>query len=196
MTEEIKRRAFEPFFTTKGVKSTGLGLPVAYGAVRRMGGEIKLDSTPGQGTTVTFWIPAPAATAAPVAAEPARPARGSHGSILVIDDEASVRELVSDVLSLQGHTVSAAVDGADGVARFRSGQFDLVLTDLGMPGMNGWEVTRAIRLLSPTTPILLLTGWRDVVEPPEGARVDGILTKPFNVDSLSATVGQVLKSRA
>jgi CheY-like chemotaxis protein len=114
----------------------------------------------------------------------------------VIDDEASVRELVSDVLSLQGHSVSAAADGADGVARFRAGQFDLVLTDLGMPGMNGWEVAKAIRQLSPATPILLLTGWRDVVEPPEGARVDGILTKPFNVDSLSATVGQVLKSRA
>jgi GAF domain-containing protein/CheY-like chemotaxis protein len=193
MTEEVRRRAFEPFFTTKGVKSTGLGLPVAYGAIRRHGGEIAVESTPGQGTTVTFWLPAPALPAGTARAGVA-PAAPVQGAVLVIDDEASVRELVTDVLSLQGHSVSAAADGAAGVALFRQGRFDLVITDLGMPGMNGWEVARAIRALAPTTPILLLTGWRDVVQPPEGARVDGVLTKPFDVDALSASISQLLRS--
>ena len=193
MSDEVKRRVFEPFFTTKGVKSTGLGLAVAYGTIRRHGGEITVDSTEGRGTTVGFWLPGRVEGAAAVVPAPAGDRRGS---ILVIDDEAAVRELVADVLTAKGHSVSVAVGGREGLARFAVGQYDVVLTDLGMPDMTGWEVARTIKASSADTPVLLLTGWGDVVEPPPGTVVDGVVTKPFDVARLAGAVDQALRDAA
>ena len=194
MSEDVKRRAFEPFFTTKGVKSTGLGLAFAYGTIRRHGGEIAVKSAEGQGTTVTFRLPVT------VEAQPVGPAAAPpvtvRGTVLVIDDEAPVRELVADVLTSRGHAVSVAVGGHEGLARFAAGRYDIVLTDLGMPDMTGWEVTRAIKATHPSTPVLLITGWGDVMEPPEGTLVDGVVTKPFDVTRLAAAVEQALRARA
>jgi signal transduction histidine kinase/ActR/RegA family two-component response regulator len=194
MTEEVKRRAFEPFFTTKGVKSTGLGLAFAYGTIRRHGGEIALESTGEQGTTVTFWLPVVAEqeTALPRVDQPAKP-EILHGSVLVIDDEAPVRELVSDLLSARGHTVSVAAGGREGLSRFTAGRYDVVLTDLGMPDITGWEVARAVKASRPTTPVLLLTGWGEVVQPPDGVTVDGVVTKPFELTRLAGAVEQALR---
>ena len=122
--------------------------------------------------------------------EPAR-----SGAILVIDDEAPVRELVADVLASKGHRVTTATGGREGLDLFEAGQFDLVITDLGMPDMTGWDVARAIRLRHPGTPVLLLTGWGEVVETPEGVSVDGIISKPFDVVKLTAAVGEALARR-
>jgi signal transduction histidine kinase len=186
MPEDVRRRAFEPFFTTKGVKRTGLGLPVVYGAIRRHGGEITMDSTEGRGTTVTFWLPigTPATAAEPAAAQgpaapetaAATPAGPRPAAILVIDDEAPVRQLVAEVLRSRGHSVTAASSGREGLERFRVGRFDLVITDLGMPDITGWDVARAVRGTSPTLPVLVLTGWADAVEPPPDVGIAGILT--------------------
>jgi GAF domain-containing protein len=191
MAADVKRRAFEPFFTTKGVKSTGLGLAVAYGTIRRHGGEITMDSTEGIGTTVSFWLPcAASAAAAPAPPVEARPDR--KGKVLVIDDEASVLEIVAEVLSAHGHSVTVAHGGREGLLSFAAGRFDLVMTDLGMPDLNGWDVVRAIKESRATTPVLVLTGWGDTAEAPAGVRPDGFLTKPFDLKRLAAEVGAVI----
>lgn len=194
MSEETLRRAFEPFFTTKGVKRTGLGLAVAYGAVRRHGGQIALESAPGLGTTVSFWLPGAESDEAPLLAVPPEPER--MGSILVIDDEADVRELLTEVLTGRGHTVTVAAGGREGLARFEAGRFDLVLTDLGMPDFNGWEVARVVKAARSDTPVLLLTGWADPVDPSEEGRVDGIVRKPFDLNRLAAVINSALAPRA
>jgi CheY-like chemotaxis protein len=193
MPDEVKRRAFEPFFTTKGVKSTGLGLAVAYGTVRRHGGQVSLESTPGEGTTVSFWLPAEDRPATPAA--PAADSGDAVGSILVIDDETDVRELVADALAARGHTITVASGGREGLARFETGRYDLVLTDLGMPDLNGWEVVRAVKAARSDVPVLLLTGWADAVEPADARRVDGVIKKPFNLKHLAATVASALAAR-
>src|SRR6266545_2378874 len=194
MAPEVRRRAFEPFFTTKGVKRTGLGLAIAYGTVQRHGGQIAVESAPGGGTTVTFWLPA-----AQREAEAARPAGDAPaqrlGSVLVIDDEAEVRDLVAEVLVSDGHRVTAAAGGREGLARFEAGRFDVVLTDLGMPDLNGWEVARAIKSSRADIPVLLLTGWADAVDPSAATVVDGVLKKPFAVQELAAAVVAALAGR-
>jgi GAF domain-containing protein/ActR/RegA family two-component response regulator len=195
MTDEVKRRAFEPFFTTKGVKRTGLGLAVAYGTVKRHGGQIALESGEAGGTTVTFWLPA---VPAPEEVEPgpaAVPAE-TPSSILVIDDEADVRELVADVLAARGHAVTVAGSGREGLIRFETGRYDLVLTDLGMPDLNGWEVARSIKATRPATPVLLLTGWADAVDPSAETRVDGVVKKPFQIERLTAAVSAALAAKS
>jgi len=194
MSAEVKRRAFEPFFTTKGVKSTGLGLAVAYGTIRRHGGEISVDSTEGIGTTVAFWLPRAAPVAAPPAA-PAEPKADRKGRILVIDDESSVLEIVAEVLTAHGHAVTVAHGGREGLLSFSAGRYDLVMTDLGMPDLNGWEVLRSIKESRAATPVLVLTGWGDTAEAPTGLRPDGFLTKPFDLKRLAMDVGAAL-SRA
>ena len=191
MSAEVKRRAFEPFFTTKGVKSTGLGLAVAYGTIRRHGGEISMESTEGIGTTVTFWLPTvEIAVPGPAPSPIPRPER--KGKILVIDDEVSVLEIVAEVLTARGHVVTVAPGGREGLLSFSAGGYDLVMTDLGMPDMNGWDVLRAVKASRPATPVLVLTGWGDTAEAPSGIRPDGVLTKPFDLKRLATAVSDVL----
>jgi GAF domain-containing protein len=191
MAPDVKRRAFEPFFTTKGVKSTGLGLAVAYGTIRRHGGEISVDSTEGIGTTVSFWLPRAATTAVTPAAPTETPPE-RKGTILVIDDEASVLEIVAEVLTANGHSVTVAHGGREGLLAFSSGRFDLVMTDLGMPDLNGWDVVKSIKESRATTPVLVLTGWGDTAEAPSGVKPDGFLTKPFDLKRLAEEVGAAL----
>ncbi len=185
MSGDVKRRVFEPFFTTKGVKRTGLGLAVAYGTIRRHGGQVEVESEEGRGTTVTFWLPVDGPSAA-------GPSLERIGSILIVDDEADVRELVADVLSGLGHNVTVAGGGREGLARFETGRYDLVLTDLGMPDFNGWDVARAVKASRPDVPVLLLTGWADAATPADVPRVEGIIKKPFDLKQLAAAVSQAL----
>jgi CheY-like chemotaxis protein len=192
MSEEVARRAFEPFFTTKGVKRTGLGLAMAYGAVQRHGGQIALDTEPGRGTMVRLTLPAAAReTTTEESAEPGK----RVGSVLVIDDESAVCDMIADVLASNGHQVTVAAGGREGLARFGNGRYDVVLTDLGMPDLNGWEVARAIKSSRASVPVLLLTGWADAVDASAGALVDQILKKPFDVDELAAAVTTAIGAR-
>lgn len=190
MSPEVRDRAFEPFFTTKGVQRLGLGLAVAYGLVTSHGGQISLEAGEGQGTTVTFWIPTAGAADVPrtpvVAAEP-------HGRILVVDDEADVREMLADVLMSRGHHVTLAGGGREALRSFEQGDYDLVITDLGMPDVNGWEVARAIKAMRASMPVLLLTGWSDAVDAQAG-RVDAVIKKPFDTTKLAAAVSAALRA--
>lgn len=194
MSEEVRLRALEPFFTTKGPKNTGLGLSVAHGTVQRHGGRLEIESAEGKGTTVTISLPV--APTGPVA-EPARvPRRTSVGPrrILVIDDEAEVREVLAELLASQGHAVSQAASGAEGVSLFQTDRNDIVFTDLGMPGMTGWQVAGAIKALSPATPVVLVTGWADEIPRPgaQAGPVDQIISKPFDANALAEVLATLL----
>jgi CheY-like chemotaxis protein len=190
MSEDVRGRAFEPFFTTKGVRRLGLGLAVAYGLVSGHGGDITLESSEGRGTTVVFWVPA---TALVETAAPAPAGNGErHGRILVVDDEADVREVLADVLLAQGHSVTLAGGGQEALACLERDLFDLVITDLGMPDVNGWDVARAVKNGRQGLPVLLLTGWSDAVESGVG-RVDAVIKKPFDMGKLAAAVNAALR---
>jgi CheY-like chemotaxis protein len=193
MPEEVRRRAFEPFFTTKGVKRTGLGLAMAYGTIQRHGGQIALESEPGRGTTITFRLPA-AVVDAGVSARP-RDEQTAAGSVLVIDDEATVRDLVAEALTSHGHRITVASGGREGLTRFEAGRYDVVLTDLGMPDLDGWAVARAIKATSAETPVLLLTGWAEALDSASAGLVDGSLRKPFDIDDLAAAVNAAITHR-
>jgi signal transduction histidine kinase len=193
MSEDVRKRALEPFFTTKGPKSTGLGLSVAYGTVQRHGGTLALDSAEGQGTTVTMSLPVASRIAAP---QPARPAAATPGvplRVLVIDDELQVRTTLGDILENQGHTVVQASGGREGLGLLEQGQpIDVVLTDLGMPDMTGWDVARTVQERWPDMPVGLVTGWGEQdLTPEERGRVNFVFTKPFDRQQLRESLAAI-----
>ena len=196
MSDEVRRRALEPFFTTKGPKSRGLGLSVCHGILQRHGGELRIESQPGRGTTVTLSLPAAAAEPAPER-EGEAPGTPPTLSILVIDDDAQLREVLAETLAAHGHAVTQARGGAEGLAMFRTGRHDLVVTDLGMPGMTGAQVAEAIKAEGRATPVVLVTGWDD-----EEARAmrgagawDAIVGKPFGPDALAQAIARAWARR-
>ena len=195
MVEEVKTRIFDPFFTTKGVKGTGLGLSVSYGIIRGHHGEINVRSNPGHGTTIEIRLPIPSKLRS--APQPKLAPSAKPGRILIIDDDGMVRELLSDILEAAGHTVVQASGGREGLRLFRQSDFDLVLTDLGMPECSGWEVAATIKGLAPKTPVALVTGW--VLTLDRGklkeAGVDLVLNKPFQYPDVMALVAEGMDLR-
>jgi signal transduction histidine kinase len=205
MSEEVRLRALEPFFTTKGPKGTGLGLSVSYGIVKSHRGELVLEAVPGGGTVVTIRLPimseGPSEEASSGRLEDLSVPARQH--ILIVDDEDEVRSLMADMVAGQGHEVLQADCGRDAISLLEGGaQVDLVLTDLGMPGMTGWEVARVIRSRWPLLPVGLVTGWgsQDVPAPDRGLII-GTVTKPFTPEALSvfiadAHVGREAETRS
>ena len=191
MTEDVRARCLEPFFSTKTDRGSGLGLGSVYGVVRRHQGEIDIVSAPGAGTTVTIFFPLEKGAAAP-APTPAAPASPTL-RILVVEDEELVREVLEIYLAEDHHSVTTAVNGREGLEKFRAGKFDLVMTDRSMPEMNGDALAAAIKKLRPRQPLLLLTGFGDLMngagELPPG--VDLVVTKPFTLTSLRAAIAEV-----
>ncbi|MBI4588531.1 MAG: response regulator [Candidatus Rokubacteria bacterium] len=196
MSEKVRRRAFEPFFTTKGTQSTGLGLSVTYGILRRHGGDIAIESQEGQGTTFTIRLPPGKGVAVERESE-APPAAPQRAAILVIDDEEDVRTILAEILMTQGHSVRMAAGGKEGLDFFREEHHDLVLTDLGMPEMSGWQVARAVKDLSPETPVILITGWGEQLdlEALREGSVELVLSKPFRVNEVLTLVVRALERR-
>lgn len=195
MPEEVRRRAFDPFFTTRAPQRAGLGLSVVQGIVARHNGRAAIESQEGRGTTVRIWLP----TTVPVSGAPTRAAAGeaapTRAAILVIEDEDHLRRMLVDILARADHSVETAQDGLDGLARFQRGRFDLVVTDLSMPERSGLEVARAVKRLNPKTPVVLITGWGDLLDPGrlEEAGVDLMLVKPFRVERVLSVVAEALK---
>jgi signal transduction histidine kinase/ActR/RegA family two-component response regulator len=196
MSDSVRQRVFDPFFTTKAEKGTGLGLSVAYGIVTRHGGRIDLWSETGRGSTFTVWLPVVGQLPGSPAAERSAGLQPS-ARILLIDDDAEVRDTMTEMLIALGQSVTACADGASGLARFQDEPFDLVLTDLGMPGQSGWDVARLVRRRHPDVPVLLITGWADQIGPAEARvrDVDGVLAKPFTRDELAAALAALLQPR-
>jgi len=197
MTEEVKKRVFDPFFTTKGVTSSGLGMSVSYGIIKRHGGEILIESEPGRGTTFVLHLPmgfgekeSEEKVLKPVKEVP--PAR-----ILVIDDEESVRDILSQILTVKGHQVAVASDGEEGIERFKNETFDLVFTDLGMPKISGWEVGMAVKEMNPKVPVIMITGWGMELnrEKMNESGIDLIVSKPFLFDQVADLVSEAMELR-
>jgi signal transduction histidine kinase len=188
MSDSVRRRIFEPFFSTKGPSGTGLGLAMVYGIVSRHGGEILVETAEGAGSTFTIRLPV---GRVPAAVPPRVPMAGSDPvRVLVIDDEPFVRDTLGEILRQQHHQVVVANDGVSGLARFRESRFDLVMTDLAMPGMSGWQVARAVKATRPQVPVVLVTGWGVEVQPDEMQThgVDRVMTKPFRFEDVQEVV--------
>ncbi len=187
MPAEIHARALEPFFTTKGAHGTGLGLAEVFGIARRHSGELELETWPGVGTTVTLRLPA-AATRPDTVAEPVRrrPKRSASCRVLLVDDNVLGLEATAASLRGAGHTVQTAPNAESALRLFDDGKFDIVLSDLGLPDMNGWELIERLRSRDRSIRIGLITGW-SVAENEEQLQrrgVEIVLTKPVDPDRL------------
>jgi PAS domain S-box-containing protein len=193
MPDDVRQKIFEPFFSTKGAHGTGLGLSVSYSIIERHEGSISVLSQPGLGTT--FTIDLPAASLESSQDNISLPADEIASlRILVVDDEAPVRETLAEMLIAVDHQVEMAGSGQEAVEKMRRGSFDFVFTDLAMPEMDGWETARSIREHWPNVRIILVTGYGPTTVPPEGEEglVDAIIGKPFDF----AQVGSTLNSLA
>jgi signal transduction histidine kinase/ActR/RegA family two-component response regulator len=193
MTAEIRNRCMEPFFSTKGTHGTGLGLAMVHGIIRRHEGSMDIKSVPGQGSIFTIRFPSfQGAINLETATMHANVVRPLH--ILVVDDEDQIRQLLTEYLIGDGHTVEVASDGSEALQKFNGSGFDLVLTDRAMPIMGGDQLTAAIKNLGQKKPvIIMLTGFGDAMassgEIPDG--VDLVLSKPVTLDSMREALTKV-----
>lgn len=198
MDEETRRRCLEPFFTTKGERGTGLGLAMVYGIVQRHSAELEMESAVGQGTTVRLIFAVPLTLAEGVALPAARAQVPSRLRILIVDDDPLLLKSLQDTLEGDGHVVVAANGGQNGIDAFRTAaqrgeSFAAVITDLGMPYVDGRRVAMAVKTASPTTPIILLTGWGQRLEA-EGdvpLNVDRLLSKPPKLRELRVALAEL-----
>ncbi len=203
MTPEVISRAFDPFFTTKPIgRGTGLGLSMIYGFARQSGGAVRIYSELGQGTTMRLYLPRHHGEAAgPVEQESASPPpRAEQGeTVLVVDDEPTVRMLVTDVLEELGYTAIEAANGAAGLHVLRSdARVDLLISDVGLPdGMNGRQVADAARLLRPQLKVLFITGYAENAVVGNGHLDPGmhVLTKPFTIETLGGRIKELMEKR-
>jgi len=199
MPPEVQERAFDPFFTTKPIgQGTGLGLSMVYGFAKQTGGEVRIYSEVGHGTTVTIYVPrhvgAPSEDEADDRAD-LSPAEASE-TVLVVDDEPSIRMVVGDSLKELGYTVLEATDGTSGLAVLQSkARVDLLVTDVGLPGgMNGRQMADAARQQRPNLKVLFITGYATNAAIGNGQLEPGmhVLTKPFAVEKLALRVQSII----
>jgi PAS domain S-box-containing protein len=188
MTEDVRRRCFEPFFTTKGKSGTGLGLSIVFGTIERHHGRVELQSTEGQGTTFTLWLPAAQANdghgPAPIPAEIAGAGRALR--VLVVDDEDLLLEVVSQHLLSMGHSVDCFTDPKAALECFYRHPHDLVITDRAMPAMTGDQLAKLVREFDASTPVVLLTGFANIIKQngEDLPCIDEVLTKPVSARTL------------
>ncbi len=192
---DVREKVFQPFYTTKGKRGSGLGLSISCGIIERHEGEIMVESEQGHGSTFTIYLPV--ANGKPKAEAPREEPGEScnKGRILVIDDDKYIREVVSEILLSVGHQVDVAVDGIDGMALFNKHQYDLVFTDLGMPGISGWEVASRIKASDKSIPVIVMTGWGAQVEEAKvkGTGVQKVLAKPMQMRQVVAVTEETLR---
>jgi len=198
MTPKVLAAAFEPFFTTKPIgQGTGLGLSMIYGFARQAGGHVQIRSEPGQGTEVTLYLPAHCdlqTQAVPDAPAEQVPKALQGERVLVVEDDAAVRMLVMDVLDMLGYRALEAAEANAAVAILVSGEpLDLLISDVGLPGMNGRQLADIARQLRPTLRVLFMTGYA------EQAASSGFLdkgmdmiSKPFTIDLLATRIRAML----
>jgi signal transduction histidine kinase/ActR/RegA family two-component response regulator len=202
MSEETRRRCLEPFYTTKGERGTGLGLAMVYGMVQRHSADLELTSELGKGTTFRLIFPVSETVQGAVAQT-----TDAHGpitrlSILLVDDDPLILKSLRDILEADGHRVTAADGGQKGIDTFCAAQkgekpFDVVITDLGMPYVDGRKVAAAVEVASPETPVILLTGWgkRLLSEDDIPPHVDRVLSKPPKIQDIRAALAALVSNR-
>ncbi len=185
--DENLPRVFDPFFSTKHGRGTGFGLSIAHGVMRRLGGRIAIANRPERGAVVTLWFPIATspATAAKPEPELGRPRSGQR--VLVIDDDPDVLEAMSVVLEGLEQVAVSVPSGPEALERLERGErFDVVLCDIGMPGMNGWQVAERVQAVAPGTTVYMVTGWAHEIsrDDPKRTLVAGVLPKPLGLDEL------------
>ena len=200
MTPDVSARAFDPFFTTKPIgQGTGLGLSMIYGFARQSDGHVKIDTKPGMGSTIRLYLPRFTregdVQATPEQGTEADPSGGGQ-TVLVVEDEALVRLLIVDVLDELGYKALEAADGPSGLRILQSPQrIDLLITDIGLPGLNGRQVADAARLQRPDLKILFMTGYAENAAINNGILSPGMqmITKPFAMDALTRRIRDLVQ---
>ncbi len=203
MPADVLARAFDPFFTTKPIGTgTGLGLSMVYGFAKQSGGQVRLYSEVGQGTTVRLYLPRHRGEVSEEGAEPepAEAPRAEAGeTVLVVDDEPTVRMLIAEVLEELGYAPIEAMDGPSGLKVLQSGsRVDLLITDVGLPGgMNGRQLADAARQLRPGLRVLFITGYAENAAVGNGHLEPGmhVLTKPFSMETLASRIKLLMTER-
>ena len=186
MSQEVRRRALEPFFTTKGMRGTGLGLSEVYGILRRHGGTIEIESWPGLGSTIQLRLPAAEKAAAEKAPRPRRRRPAGPRRLLVVDDNLLSAEATAVALRVAGHDVTVAASAESALEVFEPGAYDVVLTDLGLPGMSGWDLIDQLRARDPDARFGVITGWAVERGDDELRRrkIDLVFLKPVDPEEL------------
>jgi PAS domain S-box-containing protein len=197
MTEDVCRRIFEPFFSTKGDAGSGLGLSMTYSIVKRHGGDVRVESEPGRGTTFTLMFPV-AAENREQAGRRTVAGSGKRVRLLIVDDDPQVLTTLTELAESVGHTVASAATGAMALEMYEPGRFDVVLTNVGMAGMNGWEVAQRVRAKDREVAILFITGWG--LREEDRARLTALgiqrcLFKPVGPADLDAAIQAVVSAR-
>ncbi|HVV44599.1 MAG TPA: ATP-binding protein, partial [Bryobacteraceae bacterium] len=198
MDAETRRRCLEPFFTTKGERGTGLGLAMVYGVVQRQNAELSIESVPGEGTTVGLrFKPAPMSAGASAIARPYVPLSRLH--ILLVDDDPLIIRSLQAILEEDGHAVTTATGGQEGIDILKASverdeRFAAVITDLGMPYVDGRKVASAVKATCQDMPVILLTGWgQRLVEDEEiPENVDRVLNKPPKLHQLRSALAELV----
>lgn len=201
MTPEVLARATEPFFTTKGLgRGTGLGLAMARGFAEQSGGGLRIESIPGCGTTISLWFPVAEEGPSPSITDtlPDKSAVAAPATVLVVDDDLLVLEVLADGLREAGYEASEAASGQDALALLRTGKVpNLIVSDLALPGMDGLELMGEVRKLHPRMPAILLTGFvTNAAEIAVGGALSGnfsLLRKPVTPDELADRVASMLE---
>jgi CheY-like chemotaxis protein len=206
MSREMLERIFDPFFTTKAQgKGSGMGLSIVHGIVKSHRGEITVESEPGKGSTFAVYLPLYSGEAQAVSRHPGKGRSGAGGlrekkRILLIDDEEIVLSSLQRVLNRSGCRVDTAKSGPEALVAFMQnpGGFDLVITDQTMPGMTGLELSQKIREMRPDIPVILCTGYRDVLEERDAASIGirEILVKPTGTRELRSAIRRALTQQA
>ncbi|MFE1603129.1 PAS domain-containing protein [Methylobacterium sp. ID0610] len=199
MPPEVISRAFDPFFTTKPLgQGTGLGLSMIYGFAKQSEGNVKIYSEPGQGTTVKLYLPRYRGEIDPPAAPRREAPRAERGeTVLVVEDDATVRTLVTEVLQELGYDTLEAPDGSAGLHVLQSdAHIDLLITDVGLPGINGRQLADQARLARPQLKVLFMTGYAENAAFGNGQIGHGMqmITKPFAVDALATKIRAIFES--
>jgi CheY-like chemotaxis protein len=201
ISDDVKDKVFDPFFTTKGVKRSGLGMSLSYSIMARYDGEIKIDSCPGKGATMHLKMPLCYVEAAQYEEKETGVVAGHSANILVIEDEEVILDMMKVVLESRGHNVFVTQDSSVGIKMYENNVYDIVLCDLAMPKLNGWQVARfikesdAVRKKS-KTPVVLITGYELDTEAIDyrSEGVDYILNKPIEFVKLHKIIDNYLSA--
>jgi len=193
MGEEIQSKIFDPFYTTKGIGNSGLGLSVCWSLANRAGGDISVKSRPGKGTV--FFIQLPKAPPPTRTSESRRVGDEKRACrILLVEDDPQIMGILRDMLRLKGHRVTATENSEKALILIEEEDFDLVLTDLGMPVVSGWDIAKRAKSKSPEVPAVMITGWGAQYEEEDltGRGVDLLLSKPLSWDKLLKSIEKLL----
>jgi len=197
MDKETLAHIFDPFFSTKGIEGNGLGLSQVYGVVNRLNGQVSVESETGKGTTMTINLPDslradPDADETKKEPETLKVKKGKR--LFIVEDESIIRDLYKDMLGSQGYMVFMVESGEEGLRQWNNESFDLIICDLGLPGMNGWEFIKKIREQNSTIPIIALTGWGDMISSQEAAdhKIQKVISKPVQLSQFMQDIYNLL----